>query len=61
MFKYLYINSIHVDICLQAMDELCGQKPWVEPVSTASSDQNDQPASSTELGPIKKDKGIYSN
>ncbi|XP_067214433.1 uncharacterized protein [Linepithema humile] len=39
---------------LDAMDELCGTKPWIEPISTASSDQNNQPAEL--LGPIKKHK-----
>lgn len=39
------------------MDELCGTKPWIEPISTASSDQNNQPAEL--LGPMKKHKGMY--
>ncbi|XP_067203845.1 uncharacterized protein [Linepithema humile] len=39
---------------LDAMDELCGTKPWIEPISTASSDQNNQPAEL--LGPMKKHK-----
>jgi len=38
------------------MDELCGTKPWIEPISSASSDPNNQP---TELLGPRRNKGIY--
>jgi len=37
------------------MDELCGTKPWIEPISSASSDPNNQQEL---LGPARRNKGI---
>jgi len=39
------------------MDELCGTKPWIEPISSASSNSNNQPTELLE--PARRNKGIY--
>jgi hypothetical protein len=39
------------------MDELYGTKPWIEPISTTSFDQNNQPAEL--LDPARRSEGMY--
>lgn len=60
-YKNILIFLYNCTFCLQAMDEMCGEKPWIEAIAVAGSHISDTSEETTDesLSNTNSKKGKY--